>query len=83
MKDMSSIFDATVKPILCYGSQIWGYMYVDKVEKVHAQFCKKLCYLSYNACDQLALGECGRLPLCTTYIPNCIKYWLNILKMSS
>ena len=36
MKDMFSIFDATVKPILCYGSQIWGYMYVHRVEKVHA-----------------------------------------------
>ena len=47
------------------------------------KFCKTLCYLSYNTCDQLALGECGRLPLCTTYLPNCIKYWLSISKMSS
>ena len=38
---MFSIFDATLKPILCYGPQIWGYMYMDKVEKVQAKFCKK------------------------------------------
>jgi len=26
-------------------------------------------------------GECGRLPLCTTYFINCIRYWCNLLTM--
>ena len=65
INDMFKIFHATVKPILCYGSQIWGYQYVEKIEKVQIQFCKRLCYLSQNTCDFLALGKCGRLPLCT------------------
>ena len=80
---MLKIFDTSVKPILCYGSQIWGYQYVDKIEKVHIQFCKKICYLSLNTCDSFALGGCGRLPLCTTYMPNCIKYWLGLIRMEN
>ena len=83
INDMCKIFDATIKPILYYGTQIWGYQYVEKIEKAQIQFCKRLCYLSQNMCNFLALGECGRLPLCTFYIPNCIKYRLSILHMSS
>jgi len=26
-------------------------------------------------------GECGRLPLCTSYYINCIRYWCNLLTM--
>ena len=82
-QDMFKIFDASVKPILCYGSHIWGYQYVDRIEKVHIKFCKKLCLLSCNTCDFLALGECGRLPLCITYMSNCVKYWLHVVRMNN
>ena len=81
--DMFKIFDATVKPVLCYGSQLWRYQCIEKIEKIHVQFCKRLCFSSQNTCDVLALGECGRLPLCTTYIPNCVKYWLSIIRMNN
>lgn len=30
----------------------------------------------YNA---VALGECGRLPLCVTYIMNCSNYWSKLM----
>ena len=72
-----------MKPILCYGSHIWGYQFVKAIEKVHVYFCKKVCYLPPNASNFFALGECGRLPLCTTYMSNCIKYWLQIIRMES
>ena len=72
-----------IKPILCYGSEIWGYSYVDKIEKVQIQFCKQYCNLPQNTPDILALGECGRLPLCITYMSNCIKFWLNITRMEN
>ena len=81
--DMFKVFDAMVKPILCYCSEIWGYQYVEKIEKVQIKFCKQYCNLSQNTSDILALGECGRLPLCITYIPNCIKFWLRILRMEN
>ena len=38
--------------------------------------------MPYNNCpDAFALSECGRLPLCTTYVYNCIKNWLNLLRL--
>ena len=81
--DMFKVFDAMVKPILCYCSEIWGYKYVEKIEKVQIKFCKQYCNLSQNTSDILALRECGRLPLRITYIPNCITFWLRLLRMES
>ena len=35
--------------ILCFGSQIWGNQYVETLEKVHIQFCKKIfCYMLFQ-----------------------------------
>ena len=48
MKDMFNKFDASVKSILCHGSHIWGYQYVEKPETVHIQFCKRICFPSYQ-----------------------------------
>ena len=31
----------------------------------------------------MVLGECGRLPLCTTYYISCIRYWCKLLTMPS
>ena len=70
-----------VKPILCYASQIWGYEYVDTIESVHNRFCKNILYVRRTTC--MVLGECGRLPLCTTYYINCIRYWCKLLTMPS
>lgn len=82
-KDIFKLFDSIVKPILCYGSEIWGYKYCGKVERVHTKFCKRYCTLSQNATDCLVLGECGRLPLAITYMCRCIKYWLRLLHMET
>ena len=61
---------------------IWGYQYVEKIEKVQTKFCKKYCSLSQNTADFFALGECGRMPLCISYMPQCIKYWLKLITMA-
>ena len=34
-KDMFKLFDTMVKPILCYGSEIWGFTYSEVIEKKH------------------------------------------------
>ena len=44
-------FDSIVKPILCYGSEIWGYEYSQKIEKVQIKFCKKkICFSISKYC---------------------------------
>jgi len=36
------LFDATVEPILLYGSEIWGYENIKIIEQVHLQFWKRI-----------------------------------------
>ena len=67
-RDIFKLFDTVVKPILCYGSEIWGFRNVEQIEKIQAQFCKRYCCLGSNTVDFLALGECVRLPLAVTYM---------------
>ena len=82
-KDMFRMFDTIIKPILCYGSEIWGYEFAINIEKVQVKFCKRYCCLSLNTADFFVLAECGRLPLCITYMSDCVKYWLRLLRMGN
>lgn len=68
-------------PILCYGSEIWGYEYSKTIEKIHIQFCKKFVGLHQNTADYFALSECGRYPLAVTYMCNSVKYWAKVVQM--
>ena len=80
-RDIFKLPDSVVKPILCYGSELWGYNYCNKIEKVLSKFCKQYCGLSYNMADALTLGECGRVPIAITYMIPCLKYWICLLHM--
>ena len=44
IKDLFKIFDATVKPILCYRSNIWGYHFVEKIERFKSHFAKRFAF---------------------------------------
>ena len=44
---------------------------------------QKICHLPENSCDAMALGECGRFPLCMSYMPICVKYWLKLIRMEN
>ena len=80
-KDIFKLFDAIVSPILCYGSEVWGYEYSKTIEKVHSKFCKRFIGLNQNTADFFALSECGRYPMSVVYMSRCIKYWAKILQM--
>ena len=62
IKELFLLFDSMVKPILCYGSQIRGYEYVNTIETVQNKFCKRNLRVRKNTNTCIALGECGRLP---------------------
>ena len=61
------IFDSMVKPILVYGSEIWGTEYSETIERVQVKFCKDYLRLGNTVNDCMALGESSRLPLCRDY----------------
>ena len=70
-----------VKPILTYGAGIWGFEYAEVIEQVQIQFCKQFLGVNNSVNNSVALGECGRLPLCISYHVKCIKYWCKLLQM--
>ena len=61
---MFKLFDSMVKPILCYGAEIWGYEFKNRIEQVHVRFCRKYCNLLRKTSKVFALGECGRISHC-------------------
>ena len=52
-QDIFKLFASIVRPILTYGAEIWGYQYVEKIEKVQTKFCKQYLALSQNTADFL------------------------------
>ena len=78
-KEMFHIFDTMIKPILCYGSEIWGFQVAKEIEAVQHYFCKRYLGVSTSTHNNIALSECGRLPLYTSYYVRCIKYWLKVI----
>ena len=73
-----NLFDKLIVPILCYGSEVWGYEKSEKIETVHTKFCKWVLGVSYRTSNTAVLAECGRFPIYTTYFVNCVKYWLKV-----
>lgn len=44
------MFDKMIVPILLYGSEIWGFKYSDKIERIQYAFCERLLGLTDMCC---------------------------------
>ena len=75
------IFDTKVKPILLYGSEIWGFQRYEVIEKVHIKVCKLVLGVGRDVKNDIALGECGRFPIYIDCYVRVIKYWSRLLSM--
>ena len=75
------IFDTMVKPILLYGGEVWGYTYRESVERINILACKQFLGVGKYTNNYMALGECGRYPLCLDYFVKFLKYWCKIIQM--
>ena len=96
MKTLSHIFDHTVKPVLLYGSEIWGASMLNKLnhnekflfnlsknmkqESTHTKFCKFSLGLGKRATNIAALGEMGRYPLILEVLLSILRYYKYLLK---
>ena len=86
IKTLLHIFDHTVKPVLLYGSEVWGTSMVNKINKeerflfnlsenmkqenVHIKFCKFSLGVGKRTTNIAVLGELGRYPLLLEVILN-------------
>ena len=41
-KHYIDLFDKLIKPVLYYGSEVWGFSNANVLERVHLQICKQL-----------------------------------------
>lgn len=92
IKTLIHVFDHTIKPILLYGSEIWGQFppnklsdsFFDKLcnelpaEKIHIKLCKYVLECTRRATNIAVRGELGRLPLFLEVVFNTIKYLVRL-----
>lgn len=57
------VFDASVRSIACYASQVWGFQVDEELEKLQRFFIKKLFGLPTNTPNYMLYLESGRNPL--------------------
>ena len=75
------LFDVMILPILCYGSEIWGFQFYDVLEKVQRSWCRKLLGVPNHTTNEAVLGECGRLPIYYHTMKRFIRYWVKLIQM--
>ena len=87
-----SLFDKLIKPITCYGSEVWG-CGINQItnletfwkkaetlpaEKLHIKFTKFSLGVHSKASNVAVRGETGRYPFVITIIKSMLRYWVYI-----
>ena len=52
-----------LKPIMCYGSEVWGFTGDQNLERVELYFLKSILHLPSVAPNTAVFGELGQLPV--------------------
>ena len=78
------LFDAQVKPMLIYASEIWGLANKESlqtIEKVHMCACKRMLGVTPRTPNTLVQGELDRYPLAIDTQLKVIKYWAKLTQL--
>jgi hypothetical protein len=93
IKTSFHLFDHVIKPILLYGSDVWGCyqlsngsvnikkLFNDSIEKCQLRFCRYTLGVSRRAPNIGLVGETGRLPLSIEAAANSVKFFNRIMEM--
>ena len=74
------LFNKMVKPILLYGSEIWGFSkHIQRLEKVQLRFCKLLLKLKTSTPSYMIYGELRLFPFDIDVKLRMISYWARLL----
>jgi len=92
---LCKLFDSMVKPILLYGSELWGVFnwrvgtekcikecllsHSMPYEKLHLRFCKQTLGMSKNSSNFMTMSELGRFGLSYNIVQSVYKYWQHLL----
>ena len=72
------LFDKTVKPILLYGSEIWGFGNLDIIERVQLKFFKHILNMKKTTPSFMVYGELGQYPLYIDIYSRIISFWTKL-----
>ena len=72
------LFDKLVRPILQYGTEVWGFANAPVIERLHLRFCKRILGVKTSTQNDFVYGELGRTQLRTQRLFNIIKYWFKV-----
>ena len=76
------LFDKILKPIL-YGCEIWGFSYLDTIERLHLKFCKYVLCVYKSTPNVMIYGELGRYPLSISVKVRMITFWANVINCNT
>ena len=77
------LFHKTVKPILLYGCEIWGYGNIDMIEKVQLKILKQILNLKSSTPTCMVYGETGVKPISIDIETRMISFWSKIVNIST
>lgn len=72
----------TVKPVLLYGCEIWGYGNIDIIERVQLKFLKIILNVKSSAPNSIVCGETGVKPLSIDLKQRIISFWCKLVTKS-
>ncbi len=77
------LFDKTIKPILLYGSEIWGFGKNNILERVQLKFYKHVLNLKRTTPSVMIYGELGIYPLQIDIQTRAISFWTKLITPES
>lgn len=73
------LFQKTIKPILLYGSEVWGFGNLNILEQVQLKFLKHILNVKKSTPNCIVYGETGVLPLKVDIQSRMIGYWSKLV----
>ena len=82
---MMYIFQSLVKPILVYGSEVWGVNMnaIKAIDKVFLWYARSVMRVKSNTSNLITLGECGIIPPSIICHKQVLCYFMRLRNMSS
>ena len=79
------MFDTLIRPILNYGSDVWGLSRtgLESLDKVFLNYVRCILCIKATTCNAIVYGECGRYPPSITCHVNVLCYLHRLLTMQS
>ena len=75
------LFDAQIKPMLLYATEVWGTSWLANIETAHLFACKRLLSVSDKTPNHMVHGETERYPVYIDSTISSLRYWFKLSKM--